>query len=72
MKTSLIIATVLVAISEVWGLVDASAKPHTVKSISLLGSAEKLTWEQTTEGLKPAALPTLHSICFQSTFEDKI
>ena len=51
------------------------SKPHTVKSIKLLGSDEKLKWEQTVDGLKirrPEKMPTPHSICFKIMFKERI
>ncbi|MDZ8119916.1 alpha-L-fucosidase [Pontiella agarivorans] len=53
----------------------ARSKPHTVKTVKLLGSDEKLKWEQTPDGLKitkPSVLPTRESIAFRITFAEKI
>ncbi|MDZ8119917.1 alpha-L-fucosidase [Pontiella agarivorans] len=53
----------------------ARSKPHTVKTVELLGSDEPLEWEQTGNGLKiskPEFIPTDYSLCFRLTFKDKI
>ncbi len=53
----------------------ARNKPHTVESVTLLGSGETLKWQQNEKGLKitkPHSFPTENSICFKITFKDEI
>jgi alpha-L-fucosidase len=55
--------------------IGARSKPHSVQSVSLLGSDEKMAWEQTDQGLsiqKSTSFPSQDSICFRISFKDPI